>query len=85
MKISEKFDSFFNASILYTPNYYVALTSMLAAGLLCLALPSICVIVGTHASRQEDLSCHVTPLKKGSLRVQHVTVGTGRPEPSTFN
>ena len=27
----------------------------------------------------------VTLPNEGSLRVQHVTVGTGRPEPSTFN
>lgn len=29
--------------------------------------------------------CPVTLPNEGSLRVQHVTVGTGRPEPSTFN
>lgn len=38
-----------------------------------------------HFAISEWISGPVTPPNEGSLGVQHVTVGTGRPEPSTFN
>lgn len=79
----------FNTRPLYVvKHFFVALKTTRTSNQYIIAgvpYPNICVLIGAHDSAPVDLSCPVTPLKEGSLRVQHVTVGTGRPEPSTFN